>query len=271
MPEAAPVYSRAVLVLVQSRHNTGAWMPTIRRMLAPFGPQETQTERYVSCNCLGDAAKKEVAKKIEKRLGKREFISRDMHELGHQSRPVFVSILRGWDMSFNRQLNKHPLAKTPRQTCPLCSGSGLVPKSYNNYLKWEEWQIGGKWHGLFRLIGCPPMGMRRANHQNTLVPNYTILENSIPIGRFNEQWVMGSFTGLVCSGGALFVEDYTSQYMFTDSAAMLSRRWQESLLESRGEGYAVVVELRRNGAMGKLFHDIAKDIALGSTCAALAS
>lgn len=150
----------------------------VAKLLAPFNEELEVPKWWEKCWCVGEGAKTEVRKQVDKEFGTIDSIRKKFHEdntyiydkqeklerecledkknkekakelveLEDKLEKMWEDGLKPREEKERELMLAHPKVNTPRVDCKQCFGIGEYETTSNYFAKWDWWRIGGRWDG----------------------------------------------------------------------------------------------------------------------------
>lgn len=122
----------------------------VERMLEPYS-EHIEVEPYMKkCYCVGLIAQQESFVAASVVVGKSINDYRiEYFNMEEDKRPEWKVFIKDFLNAESQSVDKHPMKNKPNPDCANCNGTGEYETTYNPNSKWDWYQIGGRWTGLF--------------------------------------------------------------------------------------------------------------------------
>lgn len=226
-------------VLVITPHTSECSQKTfedeVEKMLGPYSENLEVDEYDKPCYCIGVTAGSEVRQESNNKFGSWDVIREKFNN------DVFPKPSKPYDQLTDEEVvaycddrdkawreftkdktqyehdafEQHPLKDKPESDCDECKGTGLYKSTYNPKIKWDWYQIGGRWSGA-----CHEDGLNIFKAKELKSGTFAVVT---PDGEWHEKGKMGWFA------------------IVTDEDANWDKQCKE-LVAQHGDNYAVLVD-----------------------------
>jgi hypothetical protein len=199
-------------------------------------PERIYSQYQVVCSCSGSFARIESFNRFDATLEGRELLAALKLAREQKNQTAEEDTLRRRFKAIRVLERQHPYYLRPDPDCDLCGGTGTYLESRDPAGNWDNWEIGGRWAGLFPANALNCAVVDDALQTNlALVSEVRLTTQPAVIVTPEGEW----YSGPIVFNGALFGDDRNEHEM------QERRIWQqevERLLLSYRDHLAVVVD-----------------------------